>query len=182
MAEFCAAVVTLTVLGVVALGEKDQQWARIGHGCLVGGGKPGSGQRRSRWWYRNAEPSPMAAAPCLDRTKGFRFAEVEELDHQRVLTRVGTPSEVSDGRPHERLRALREQGRPPRGRPDQSVPPRPTRCPSRSCAWLGLVYRAHRAAGGTGVPPLHELATPTVQTQKATVAACVSRVISLVQT
>ena len=54
--------------------------------------------------------------------------------------------------------------------------------PVAHAAWLGLVDRAHRAAGGAGVPWLHELGTPTVRTQTAQVEGHVKRVISLVQT
>lgn len=54
--------------------------------------------------------------------------------------------------------------------------------PVAHAAWLGLVDRAHRAAGGSGVPWLHELGTPTVRTQTAQVEGHVKRVISLVQT
>jgi hypothetical protein len=54
--------------------------------------------------------------------------------------------------------------------------------PVAHAAWLGLVDRAHRAAGGMGVPWLHELGTPTVRTQTAKVEGQVKRVISLVQT
>jgi hypothetical protein len=53
--------------------------------------------------------------------------------------------------------------------------------PVAHAAWLALVDRAHRANQGDGVPPLHELGTPTVETQTATVPG-VERVISLVQT
>ena len=54
--------------------------------------------------------------------------------------------------------------------------------PVAHSAWLGLVDRAHRAAGGEGVPCLHELGAPTVRTQTAQVEGHVDRVISLVQT
>lgn len=54
--------------------------------------------------------------------------------------------------------------------------------PVAHASWLNLVDRAHRAAGGTGVPCLHELGAPAVRTQTATVGHEVKRVISLVQT
>lgn|GEM_PF-6463731 len=54
--------------------------------------------------------------------------------------------------------------------------------PVAHSSWLNLVDRAHRAVGGSGVPCLHELGTPTILTQTASVADDVKRVISLVQT
>ena len=53
--------------------------------------------------------------------------------------------------------------------------------PVAHAAWLVLVDRAHRANRGEGVPSLHELGAPTVETQTATVPG-VERVLSLVQT
>lgn len=54
--------------------------------------------------------------------------------------------------------------------------------PVAHSAWLDLVDSAHRAAGGDGVPSLHQLGTPSVRTQTAQVDDHVKRVISLVQT
>jgi hypothetical protein len=54
--------------------------------------------------------------------------------------------------------------------------------PVAHAAWLGLVDRAHRAAGGPGVPWLHDLGMPAIRTQTASVSNHVKRVISLVQT
>lgn len=54
--------------------------------------------------------------------------------------------------------------------------------PVAHAAWLELVHRAHRAAGGDGVPPFHELGTPSVQMQTAHLDDEVDRVVSVVQT
>ncbi len=54
--------------------------------------------------------------------------------------------------------------------------------PVAHAAWLDLVDRAHRANGGGGVPRLHELPAPMVDTQVGSVPGPVKRVISLVQT
>jgi hypothetical protein len=53
--------------------------------------------------------------------------------------------------------------------------------PVAHAAWLVLVDRAHRANRGEGIPPLHELGTPAVETQTSTVPS-VERVLSLLQT
>ena len=53
--------------------------------------------------------------------------------------------------------------------------------PVAHAAWLVLVDRAHRANHGKGIPSLHELDAPTVETQTATVPSA-ERVLSLVQT
>lgn len=53
--------------------------------------------------------------------------------------------------------------------------------PVAHASWLALVDRAHHANQGEGVPPLHELGAPAVETQTGTVPQ-VERVISLVQT
>jgi hypothetical protein len=54
--------------------------------------------------------------------------------------------------------------------------------PVAHASWLNLVDRSHRAAGGSGVPWLHDLGTPAIRTQTASVTNHVIRVISLVQT
>jgi hypothetical protein len=54
--------------------------------------------------------------------------------------------------------------------------------PVAHSAWLSMVDCAHRAAGGKGVPSLHELGAPTIRTQTSQVDEEVKRVISLVQT
>jgi len=54
--------------------------------------------------------------------------------------------------------------------------------PVAHAAWLDLVDRAHRANHGTGVPRLHELPAPRVDTQVGSVSSTAKEVISLVQT
>ena len=54
--------------------------------------------------------------------------------------------------------------------------------PLAHAAWLSLVDNGHRANGGDGLPPLHELGTPSLQTQVGRVQDDVVRVVSLVQT
>ena len=54
--------------------------------------------------------------------------------------------------------------------------------PLAHAAWLELVDAGHRQNGGTGVPSLHELPMPEVETQTASVPDDVERVVSVVQT
>ena len=54
--------------------------------------------------------------------------------------------------------------------------------PVAHAAWLDLVDRAHRANEVAGVPRLHELPSPRVDTQVGAIPGGVNKVISLVQT
>jgi hypothetical protein len=54
--------------------------------------------------------------------------------------------------------------------------------PLAHAVWLDLVDRAHRANGGSGIPPLHALPAPRIHLQTSKVPAGTTRVVSLVQT
>lgn len=54
--------------------------------------------------------------------------------------------------------------------------------PLAHAAWLELVDAAHRQNRGTGVPRLHQLPAPEVETQTRSVPEDVERVVSVVQT
>lgn len=54
--------------------------------------------------------------------------------------------------------------------------------PVAHAAWLGMVDRAHRFNKGSGVPGLHELGDPEVQTQTSGVPEDIERLVSVVQT